>query len=75
MNQRGIVYAVAALAVVLSWGPPVANAEDAAPKGNKGFTVSKTTTVDLGPEIEGMNGRQLRLRVLTNRAGWSHRHT
>jgi quercetin dioxygenase-like cupin family protein len=39
------------------------------PKENKGFTASKTTTVDLGPEIEGMNGHQLRLRVLTLEPG------
>jgi quercetin dioxygenase-like cupin family protein len=46
-----------------------ANSEDAAPKGNKGFTASKTTTVDLGPEIEGMAGRQLRMRMLTIEPG------
>lgn len=38
---------------------------DDAPKGNKGFTASKTTVVDLGPEIQGMAGRQLRMRMLT----------
>src|SRR5690348_4807401 len=46
----------------------VANAEDA-PKGNKGFTASKTTVVDLGPEIEGMTGRELRMRMLTIEPG------
>lgn len=44
-----------------------ANAGDA-PKGNKGFTASKTTVVDLGPEI-GLTGRQLRLRLLTIQPG------
>ena len=43
-------------------------AEDA-PKDNKGFTTSKTVAVDLGPEIEGMMGRQLRMRVLTIEPG------
>lgn len=47
----------------------MANAEDAAPKGNKGFTASKTTVVDLGSEIEGMAGRQLRMRMLTIEPG------
>ena len=42
----------------------VANASDAPPKGNTGFSTSKTETVDLGPEINGMKGRQLRLRIL-----------
>jgi|SRR5690348_12013644 len=48
--------------------PLTAGAEDA-PKGNQGFTASKTTTVELGPEIEGMAGHQLRLRVLTIQPG------
>jgi quercetin dioxygenase-like cupin family protein len=69
MKPRSIVYAVVALVIVLSWGPTVANAEEAAPKDNKGFTASKTTTVDLGAEIPGMEGRQLRLRVLTIEPG------
>src|ERR1041384_129330 len=43
-------------------------AEDA-PKDNKGFTTSKTVAVDLGPEIEGMAGRQLRMRMLTIEPG------
>jgi len=47
----------------------IANSEDAAPKGNKGFTASKTTVVDLGSEIEGMAGRQLRMRMLTIEPG------
>jgi quercetin dioxygenase-like cupin family protein len=67
--MRGIVYAAAALVLVMACGPTSVNAQSAAPKDNKGFTASKTTTVDLGPEIEGMNGRQLRLRVLTIEPG------
>jgi quercetin dioxygenase-like cupin family protein len=43
----------------------MANSEDGAPQGNKGFTAGKTTVVDLGSEIEGLAGRQLRMRVLT----------
>jgi quercetin dioxygenase-like cupin family protein len=39
-------------------------AEPSAPKGNKGFKTSKMQVVDLGPEIEGLQGRQLRLRIL-----------
>ena len=54
--------------LILSSAALVANAEDA-PKDNKGFTASKTTVVDLGPEIEGMTGRQLRLRLLTIEPG------
>ena len=46
----------------------MARAADA-PKDNKGFTASKTTVVELGPEIDGMAGRQLRMRVLTIEPG------
>lgn len=41
-----------------------ANANSAPPKGNVGFSTSKNETVDLGPEISGMKGRELRLRIL-----------
>src|SRR5690606_16057763 len=34
------------------------------PKDNKGFNTLKSEIVDLGPEIAGMEGRQLRLRLL-----------
>jgi quercetin dioxygenase-like cupin family protein len=53
----------------LAAGVPIANSEDPTPKGNKGFTASKTTVVDLGSEIEGMAGRQLRMRMLTIKPG------
>ena len=49
-------------------GSAIGNAQDA-PKDNKGYTASKTTVVDLGPEFEAMAGRQLRLRVLTIEPG------
>ena len=35
----------------------------------KGVTVKLLTTVDLGPEIEGMAGRQLRMRMVTIEPG------
>lgn len=53
----------------LAWTIQMANSEDAIPKGNKGFTASKTTIVELGPEIDGMAGRQLRMRMLTIEPG------
>jgi quercetin dioxygenase-like cupin family protein len=57
------------LVVSLASTIQIANSEDTAPKGNKGFTASKTTVVDLGSEIEGMAGRQLRMRMLTIEPG------
>ncbi len=68
MNLCKISYALLASAIFLGWAANTVSAEDA-PKGNKGFTASKTTVVDLAPEIEGMAGRQLRMRVLTIEPG------
>jgi quercetin dioxygenase-like cupin family protein len=56
------------LSVVVGIGAAPANAADA-PKDNKGYTQSKTTVVELGPEYSAMAGRQLRLRVLTIEPG------
>jgi quercetin dioxygenase-like cupin family protein len=50
--------------VILGLGTYAARADDV-PKGNVGFTASKTTVIELGPEIDGMAGRQLRMRMLT----------
>lgn len=70
MKRHGISYAVLlALGLILSWGPQVANSQQAAPKDNQGFKTTKTEIVDLGPEVEGMQGRQLRMRVLTIEPG------
>ena len=38
--------------------------EEAVPE-TRGITVQLLSTVDLGPEIEGMAGRQLRMRMFT----------
>jgi quercetin dioxygenase-like cupin family protein len=67
MIQRFAISAILAIGVLSSI--QIANSEDAAPKGNKGFAASKTTVVDLGPEIEGLTGRQLRMRILTIEPG------
>ncbi len=42
--------------------------EETAPE-TKGVTAELLTTVDLGPEIEGMVGRQLRMRMFTFEPG------
>jgi quercetin dioxygenase-like cupin family protein len=42
--------------------------EQAAPE-TKGVTVKLLATLDLGPEIEGMAGRQLRMRMVTIEPG------
>ncbi len=40
-------------------------AQQAAPTENKGMTETVLATVDLGPEIPGTQGYQLRLRIVT----------
>ena len=42
--------------------------EQAGP-GTKGVTVTLLAALDLGPEIEGMAGRQLRMRLVTFEPG------
>lgn len=42
--------------------------EEAAP-ASSGVTVESLATVDLGPEIEGMAGRRLRMRMVTIEPG------
>ena len=43
--------------------------DDQAAPETKGVTVQPLATVDLGPEIEGMAGRQLRMRMVTMEPG------
>ena len=52
------------LSLAVAFGIGTAVGQQAPPKENKGLAVDKTATIDLGGEIEGMQGRQLRLRVL-----------
>src|SRR4029079_7986943 len=58
------------LAVALAIGLGVSGAvAEQPPSGNKGLKASKTQTLDLGTEIEGMANRQLRFRMLTIEPG------
>ena len=57
------------LALVVAFGLGTAVGQQAPPKDNKGLAVGKTVTRDLGDEIAGMQGWQLRLRVLNLEPG------
>jgi quercetin dioxygenase-like cupin family protein len=46
-------------------GIGTATAQQAAPTETKGLTITPLFEVDLAPEIPGMQGRQLRLRMIT----------
>lgn len=59
---RIVLFAIiGTLVATVSAANPIADA----PKEHKGFKTLKTEVVDLGPEIDGMAGRQLRLRALS----------
>jgi quercetin dioxygenase-like cupin family protein len=53
----------------LPWIWNQARAEQPAPDSHLGLEVQVLQSVDLGPEIEGLDGRQLRLRLLTIEPG------
>ncbi|GEC55492.1 quercetin dioxygenase-like cupin family protein [Bradyrhizobium japonicum] len=68
MTLRNLSYSL--LISLFAFGVEIAVSLAAdAPKDNKGYTTSKTTVVELGPEFPGMEGRQLRLRLLTIEPG------
>ena len=67
MQSRKLA-ALLAFTLSLGWGIQNGRAEEA-PKDNKGYTTSKTVTIDLGAEIPEMKGWQLRLRQLNIEPG------
>jgi len=70
MKKLNTLFAILlALVFFISYGVLPANAEGAAPKGNKLLKADLLQVVDLGPEFDGMQGRQLRLRMLTIEPG------
>jgi quercetin dioxygenase-like cupin family protein len=68
MKPSNILCGVLLSALGVAIGANLPHAADA-PTGNKGLATGKTTSVDLGREFPGMEGRQLRLRVLTIEPG------
>lgn len=61
-------YAITAAALALGFGMGVAVGQNA-PTDNKGVKISPPTALDLGGEIDGVEGRQLRMRVVTVEPG------
>ena len=66
MKIHKIAYVLLTSTFIVGLATNLAHAADA-PKDNKG--TGKTVAVELGPEFAGMDGRQLRLRVLTIEPG------
>jgi quercetin dioxygenase-like cupin family protein len=67
-RTRGFRIAGAALGIALAFGVGVAVGQGA-PTENKGVKVSPPTAIGLAEQIEGLEGRQLRLRVITIEPG------
>ena len=64
VNRLVWYISTAAFAVAVTSFAPAATAQQ-----TKGVAVKLLGTVDLGPEIEGMTGRQLRMRMITIEPG------
>ena len=70
MNRKGAFRLAAGMAAIaLVFGVGVAVGQGTAPTENKGLKVSPPTALDLGQEVEGVDGRQLRMRVVTVEPG------
>ena len=57
------------LGVALVFGLGVAVGQQTGPTETKGVKISPPTALDLAPEIDGVEGRQLRLRIVTLEPG------
>ncbi len=69
MNRLISYVSTAAFAVAVTSVAVTSFAPAAAAQQTKGVAVKLLGTVDLGPEIEGMTGRQLRMRMITIEPG------
>ena len=70
MNRKQIFgAAIAVVSLASAFAVGIVVGEQAPPTENKGVTVGKPTIVELGPEIDTVEGRQLRLRVITIEPG------
>ena len=70
MEKRTFFYRIP-LTIAVAWiaGSWAVVAEQTPPDSTRGVDIQKLEAVDLGPEIEGMQERQLRLRMLTLEPG------
>jgi quercetin dioxygenase-like cupin family protein len=67
--KRRLLSASLVAGCLIVCGQQSLSAQETAPKGNKGFKSEVKQTVDLGPEFDGMNGKELRMRILTIEPG------
>jgi quercetin dioxygenase-like cupin family protein len=67
--KNNMISGIALLAFAALSIPGKLMAQDAAPASNEGLEATTLQAIDLGPEIEGMDGRELRLRRLVIKPG------
>jgi hypothetical protein len=64
-RTRILTMGVWVLGLACGLGLGTAIGQPSPPTENRGVTVGKTAAMDLGPELQGMQSRQLRVRVIT----------
>ena len=70
MKRKHVFGVVAGVAgITLAFGLGMAVGQQTAPAANQGVKISPPTVLDLTDEIDSVNGRQLRLRVVTIEPG------
>lgn len=67
IQKLALASAVAGAALVVGLQSGIA--QQAAPTQTKGVAIKQLDTIDLGPEIQGMTGRQFRMRLITVEPG------
>src|SRR6478672_13217675 len=68
-RKTTVTLATGVAGAALVFGLGVAVGQGTAPTENKGVKVGAPTSLDLGQEVEGIDGRQLRMRVVTVEPG------
>jgi len=66
---RSVKLVIVPLGFVLVAGLGIAVGQQTAPTTEKGRTAKTVASLDLGPQIEGLQGRYLRMRVITYEPG------
>jgi quercetin dioxygenase-like cupin family protein len=64
-----VAFVSAAIGLAFAAGLQTGVAQQSPPTENKGVAIKQLDTIDLGPEIQGMGGREFRMRLITVEAG------
>lgn len=70
MSKQNCMWLVGAAALIcLAFEAGIAVGENQPPDKARGVTVGTTSILDLGPELDSLDGRQLRVRLITFEPG------